>query len=136
MDRVFAYLSTLPAFALWFSTCAFLLGMFGVIYTAITPKRELGMIREGNVAVAIAFSGALIGYSMTLASVMMSAASRMDLALWAIVGLVVQLAAYGFAALLLGNVKARFEKNDIAAGVFIGGLAVAVGIINAATMVY
>lgn len=137
MERALTYLSTLPTFALWFSTCAILLGIYAVVYAAVTPKRELAMIREGNVAVSIAFTGALIGYSLTLASVMMSAASRVDLALWAVVGLIVQLTAYWVAALLLGgHVRERFEKNDIAAGVFIGGIAIAVGIINAATMVY
>jgi putative membrane protein len=127
---------TLPAFGLWFTTCALLLAVFGFIYAMITPKRELAMIREGNVAVAVAFSGALIGYSLTLASVMMSAASRVDLALWAVVGLIVQLGAYGVAALLLGNIRERFGRGEVAAGVFIGGLSIAVGIINAATMVY
>lgn len=136
LPRLSFYMSTLPLFATWFSVCAMCLAVAGIVYTFVTPKRELQMIREGNVCVSVAFSGFLIGYAIMLASVMMGAASRVDLVLWAVVGLFVQLGAYAVAALILGNVRLRYENNDIAAGIFVGGLSIAVGIINAATMVY
>ncbi|MDK4539722.1 DUF350 domain-containing protein, partial [Kingella kingae] len=37
-------------------------GIFGALYTRITPPRELELIKSGNLACALSFGGALIGF--------------------------------------------------------------------------
>jgi len=131
------YLSTLPAFLTWFPIAAGLLLAFGWAYHRITPWHELNLIREGNLAAACGYCGALLGYALVLASVMASATSRADLLIWAIIGFAVQLAALGVARLVLGpGLRGRIEAGELASGLLVGVIALAAGIINAATMLH
>ncbi len=131
------YFSTLPAFLTWFPIAAALLAAFGWVYHRVTPWHELNLIREGNLAAAVGYSGALLGYALVLASVMASANSRADLLIWAVIGLLVQLLALGVARLVLGpGLRGRIEAGELASGVLVGVIALAAGIINAATMLH
>ncbi len=131
------YLATLPGFLTWFPLCAFLLGVFAAIYVRVTPWAELRLIRQGNVAAAVSFSGAVIGYSLVVASVMLSAVSRADLLVWGLVGLVVQVGAFYVASLLLGgDLAKRMEEGQLSSGIMLASTSVAAGLLNAATMTF
>ncbi|RVT95566.1 DUF350 domain-containing protein [Rhodovarius crocodyli] len=129
------YFATLPVFLTWFPLGILMLAAFAAAYERITPWRELILIRNGNIAASASYSGALLGYALVLAAVMSAAQSRADLLLWALVGFVVQLLAFGVARLLLGaGLKARMEAGCGATGLFLGAVSVCAGLINAATM--
>ena len=131
------YLTMLPQFAIWFSVAAGMLTAFILLYNWLTPWHDMALIRRGNVAAACSFSGAMLGYSVVLASIISGATSRGDLLSWGIVGVFVQLLAYGVGRLMLGaGLRARMEAGDLASGMLLGALALAAGIINAATMLY
>ena len=42
--------------------------IFGTVYLKITPVRELKLIKNGNLACALSFGGALVGFCLPLAS--------------------------------------------------------------------
>ena len=42
--------------------------MFGVVYLRITPAEELRLIKNGNLACALSFGGALVGFCVALAA--------------------------------------------------------------------
>jgi putative membrane protein len=131
------YLAMLPQFVLWFSVAFGMLTLFVMLYNWLTPWHDVALIRQGNVAAACSFSGAMLGYAIVLASIISGATSRGDLLSWGVVGVVVQLLAYGVGRLMLGpGLRARMEAGDLASGVLLGALALAAGIINAATMLY
>lgn len=131
------YLATLPAFLTWFPVCAILLAGFAAIYIRVTPWAELRLIRAGNIAAAVSFSGALLGYSLVVASVMLHAVSRVDLLVWGIVGLVVQVAAFYVARLLLGeDLPHRMEEGQLSSGVMLASTSLSAGTLNAATMAF
>ena len=82
-------LSTFPNFAIYFVSAVVLMGLFLVLYTNLTPHREIGLIRDGNVAAAITLIGGLIGFVIPLASVIAHSAGLIDLAIWGVIGVVV-----------------------------------------------
>ena len=129
------HLATLPEFLAWFGTAAAMLATFLVLYGLLTPWNDLRLIRAGNLAVTYGVSGAMLGYAVVLAAIISGAVSRLDLALWAGVGLAVQLLALGVGRLLLGpGLRADMEAGRLSSGVLLGALALAAGIVNAATM--
>lgn len=131
------YLITLPAFLSWFGIAAALLAGFGALYARITPWHELRLIRAGNAAAAASFAGALLGYALVLASVLANAVSRGDLLTWAVVGFVVQIAAFLLARGLLGaDLTRRMEEGQVASGAFLGVVSLAAGLLNAAAMIH
>src|SRR5260221_12288895 len=91
----FEYLSGLPAFGAYFGLALLLLAVFVFIYFRITPYREIHLIRDGNVAAAASLGGALIGFAIPLASSIEHSGALLDMLLWALVGLVAQVAALG-----------------------------------------
>jgi putative membrane protein len=129
-------LALLPSFVAYFAVALTLLGLFVVVYLRITPYRELALIRAGNAAAATSLVGAMLGFVVALASAIAHSVSFVDMVVWAVVALVVQLVAFGIVRLLLPAVSRHVHDGQVAAGVFLGGTALAIGILNAACMTY
>jgi putative membrane protein len=129
-----AYFSGLPAFAAYFVTAVLMLGIFGTIYSWITPHHEFRLMRQGCTAAIPAFLGALIGYTLPLTSAMKASLNLTDFVIWAGIAGVVQILAYGAARLVMPDVSRRITDNDLSAGALLGGIALAFGFINAASM--
>ena len=127
-------LAGLPAFLTYFFLSLALLVVFLAVYLAITPYSELALIRQGNVAAAISLGGARIGFVLPLARAVTQSVSTLDLVTWGGVALVVQVVVF----LLVGKLVPRFAEairnGQIAGASFLAALAVAVGLLNAASM--
>lgn len=131
------YLSTLPMFLLWLAVMAALMGAFAVCYSRfVTPLDELKLIREGNVAAALSFTGAKLGFVAVLVVVSSSAASLLDLVIWSAIGLVVQMGAFLLARMLHKDLVAAIERGSVAAGIWLMGFNLTAGLIQAACMIY
>lgn len=131
------HLATLPDFLSWFATAAAMLAAFILLYGLVTPWRDIRLIRAGNAAAVCSWSGAVLGYAVVLAAIISGASSQQDLLQWGGIGLAVQLLALGAGRMLLGpGMRAAIEAGQVAPGVVLGVLALAAGIINAATMLY
>ncbi|HJV43718.1 DUF350 domain-containing protein [Caulobacter sp.] len=108
---------------------------FKYIYQWVTPYNEKALIRQGNAAAAIALAGALIGYVLPLASALSHTVSLVEFAAWATLAGVIQIAAFtGVRLVALPDVKARIENGETAIGVYLAGISIAVGVLNAACM--
>ena len=129
-------LSTLPAFAAYFALSLGLLALFLVIYTQLTPQREWTLIRDGNVAAALALVGAAIGFCLPLASTVAHSVGLLDVLVWGVVALVVQVLAFLLLRLLLGNVGEAIARGNMACAVMLAGGSVAIGLLNAACLSY
>ncbi|MBK5303751.1 MULTISPECIES: DUF350 domain-containing protein [Gammaproteobacteria] len=113
---------------------AVLFALFQFIYTRITPHREFELIRSGNVAAAIALSGAIIGFAIPASNVIAYSISLLDFVVWAVIAAFVQLLAFLMTSLVLKGASERIKKGEIAAGIYVAAVAISVGMLNAACM--
>lgn len=129
------YLQHLPSFLLFFSLAATSMLSFALIYIKLTPYNELQEIRDKhNTAAAIALSGALVGFALPEASLLIHSVNIVDFALWSIVALGVQL--FAFFVSFVFQVQKRVAEQDISAGIMLASISVVAGILNAACLVY
>ncbi len=129
-------LAGLPAFLYYFATAIGLLAVFLAAYLYITPYPEITLIRQGNPAAAASLSGAILGFVLPLASAITHSVNLLDMAIWGLLALVIQLLVYLAARLLLPGLAHDIPAGRAATGVFLGALSLAVGILNAACMTY
>lgn len=109
--------------------------LFAASYLHITPVRELYLIKRGNLACALSFGGALLGFCLPLASSIAHSLSIPDFMLWGCAAAVIQIAVYFAAvALMRGEAAVELENNNVAVGSFFGMLSLAVGLLNAACL--
>lgn len=130
------YIAGLPAFLGYFAIGLGAYAVFVGIYTALTPHKEVELIRTGNLAAVTAFLGALIGFSLPLASAAANSVGIIDYIIWAAIGILAQILAFFIAGLTMKGLHEKITNGEIAAGLWGAGIALAVGILNAACMTY
>lgn len=136
MDFLRLTLGGFDDFLVYFAAAIAMVALFLAIYVRVTPYREFALIREGNVAAAASLSGALLGFVLPLASAIAHSVNLADMAIWSVIALVVQVAGYGTARVLLPGIASGIPSGNVAHGVFLGALSLGVGILNAACMSY
>jgi putative membrane protein len=129
-------LAGLPPFAAYFAVALLLLGVFLVIYLWMTPYPEIKLIRDGNAAASASLSGAVVGFVLPLASAIKNSASLVDMLIWAVIALLVQLLAYFLVHRLLPHLPRDVADGKVASGVFLAAIAISFGVLNAACMSY
>ncbi|MNN67545.1 hypothetical protein D3C81_1831830 [compost metagenome] len=129
-------LETLPNFLAYFVTALALFGLFASLYLRLTPYAELPLIRTGNTAAAVALLGALLGFVLPLASSIAHSTSLLDMLVWGGIAMLVQALVFLAVAWLLPELKEGIAADRLAHGLFLGGCALCIGILNAACMVY
>ena len=111
-----------------------MLGVFTAVYTTVTRYKEFDLIREGNIAAVLSYSGALVGFSFTLCSSIAIHASFVMFVVWGVAAMVVQLVVYAIMARAIRGLNEAIEENNIAMGGLIGSISLAAGIVNAACL--
>jgi putative membrane protein len=124
----------LPDFVLFFSGSLVLVGLYLLVYTLATSHNEFGLIRQNNVAAALSLGLSLTGFALPLSSAVVHSTSIVDLAIWGLVAIVVQLIVYLLVRLVLPNLSSRIASGELAAALFLGAASLAAGVINAAAM--
>ncbi|CAN7253947.1 DUF350 domain-containing protein [Bosea sp. LjRoot9] len=127
-------LAKLPDFALFFAGSLALVGLYLLIYTLATSHNEFGLIRQNNLAAALSLGLSLIGFALPLSSAIVHSTTIVDLAVWGIVAIIVQLVVYTLVRLVLPNLSSRIASGELAAALFLGAASLAAGVINAAAM--
>ena len=130
------FTETLPHFLAYFGAAVALAVVFLALYVTITPHKEITLIREGNAAAAVQLTGTFLGFAVPVAVVIGNSVSIPDMLLWGAVAAIVQLAVFFvIARLLFRGIEQRITQQCLASGIFIGGVALGVGILQAACMV-
>jgi putative membrane protein len=122
------------AHMLYFLASIVLVIVFIAIYTAITPYREITLIRSGNTAAAISLGGAVVGYSVPLTYAVAQSGNIVEMLTWSLVALVAQLVAYLITRLLLPHLPADVNEGKLAPAIFLAAISIAIGLLNAAAM--
>lgn len=133
------FLSYFLSFGLFFLTalCVFVLFLF--LYAKVTPYDDYQMIFvENNTASALGFGGAILGLCIPLYSALTNSVSYFDFATWAIIAMVVQLL-FAFGMTRLDgkfSVEKHMNNGDVAVGVLMAFMSIAIGLLNAGSMSY
>ena len=136
MRQVFDSFAGFDDFLVYLAVALVLLALYIAIYIRVTPYREIALIRTGTMAAAYSLSGAVIGFVIPLASAIEHSVSLVDMAIWGLVAMLVQLGAYVAVKLTIPTLARDIPDNQAAQGFFMGAMALAVGLLNAACMSY
>lgn len=134
MEIVSSSLNELSWFLAHMATALALTLFYVVVYMWVTPHSEIKLIRENNLAASLAFAGSLIGFCMPLASAITNSVSLVDVLVWGIVALVVQIVIFFFVRVPIPKISERIENGEIASGLWLGVASSAGGLLNAASM--
>ena len=127
-----AFVEAFPRFLTWSASGAVMLVVASTAYVLLTPWKELALLRQGNSAAGVALAGAVGGLAIPVASTLASSVSLFDLLIWGVVALILQLIVYRLVDLLLRDLPARIEKDEMGAAVFLAGAKLASALILAA----
>ncbi|MDQ3188089.1 MAG: DUF350 domain-containing protein, partial [Pseudomonadota bacterium] len=124
-NTAFETLAGLPYFAAFFGVSLLLLTLCLALYVAITPYPEIRLIREGNAAAAASLGGAIVGFALPLASVVVNSVSLLDMLLWSAIALFVQLVAFAGVRLMVPAIGQHVREGQVSSGIFLGAVAIA-----------
>ena len=127
-------LADLSDFLGFFVVAVVLTIIFVGVYSAVTRHNEIKLIKENSAAAAAAFSGALIGFALPLASAMVNSVTIIEMVVWGAIALVVQIIVYLLVRLPMPRISERITANEVAAGIWLGAASLVGGILNAASM--
>ena len=108
--------------------------VFGATYLRITPAEELRLIKNGNLACALSFGGALVGFCLALAASIAQSVNFPDFILWGIGAAVIQILVYFAATRIIPHANEELVNNNVAVGALFGAISVAIGLLNAACL--
>jgi putative membrane protein len=123
-------IAAISAFLLYLLVSAALLVAFIFIYAKATPYKEFTLVAHDNIAVAITFAGAVLGFTAPLMASIYYTRSLGEMCLWAGITCVVQL----LVLLALRRQARRIEEGHVASAVVVATLSLAVGLLNAVSI--
>jgi putative membrane protein len=136
MRQVFDSFAGIDSFLIYLTVSVTYLAVFVVLYIRVTPYREIELIRGGNMAAAFSLSGSILGFVVPLAAAIQHSVSLVDMAIWGLIAMLVQIAAFVVARMLIPSIGEDIPANKTSAGFFLGALSLGVGLLNAACMSY
>lgn len=109
-----------------------ILGVF--LYGLLSPFKEVPLIREGNPAAAVSLGGVMIGLAVPLALSLASSPSLLEIAIWGLAILAVQLLAFRVTDLALGGLGSRIQHGEVSAAMLLTAARLASAIILSAAV--
>lgn len=104
------------------------------LYALLTPYKDLQLIRDGNTAAAISLGGIFVGLALPLSMSLAASASVLDIVIWAVAVIAVQLLVFRLTDLALRGLPKRIAAGEIAAATFLAAIKVATAIVLAAAV--
>lgn len=138
MEIISNSIAGLTNFVIYFALSIALMFVFKLVYAFVTPHDEWKLVKEDkNVAAAIGFGGAIIGFCIALAGAVSNSQSLIDFMVWGLIALFAQCVAFALLRFsFMPKIAERINNNEVSAGVMLASMSVAVGLLNAACMTY
>ena len=127
-------LQGLPAFLIYFVVASVLVAAYLYVYTWITAHDEFALLKANNASAAIALGLSMIGFALPLTSSIGHADGVVDMTIWGVIALLVQVAVYYLARIAVRDLSQRIEAGELAPAIWLGSASVAAGMLNAASM--
>ena len=112
-----AFREGFPDFLIMTGTAGVLLVVAATIYILLTPWKELALVRGGNGAAGLALSGAIAGLAIPIASCLASSLTLIDLLVWGVVALLLQLLTYRIIDMILRDIPTRIQNDEAGAAI-------------------
>lgn len=135
-EAVAASAAGVPAFLLYLAAGLVLVALFMLAYVQATPQREIELLRQGNAAAAIGLGGAVLGFVIPLSQAVAQSHNLVDMVVWSAIALLVQIAIFLLASLLVGEAGRKIAAGETAPAIFLAFMSVAGGVLNAACMTF
>jgi len=119
-------------FFMYFATAIALLAVFIVVYVKTTPYNEFALIKQNNPAAALSLAGAAVGFAIPLASSIYFTHDIVEMLKWGVVTGLVQLLLFW----VMRSYAHAIEEGRIAPAIFLAGLSLATGLLNAMCISY
>jgi putative membrane protein len=129
-------ISGLLYFLLSFGIALALVALYLFVYALVTAHNEFALIRQNVLSAALSLGLSLIGFALPLSSAIVHARSVVDLVLWGLVAMAVQIVVYWLVRFVVPNLSERIASGELSSALFLGAASLAAGIINAASMTY
>lgn len=129
-----AFATGFPITLLHFGVTTLILFLGAALYVLLTPHREITLIREGNAAAAVSLGGVLVGLALPLAVSLNASTSLIDIAIWGVSTVVVQLLVFRIVDLILRGLPQRIQEGEVAAAALLVGAKLATAIVLAAAV--
>ncbi len=112
-----------------------LLLVFGtIVYIFITPMREIKLIRDGNIAASLSFSGALIGIALPLSSSLRASNSISEIMIWGLTAILIQIFCFKIVDILIKDLPKRIEMGEISSSILLFSIKLGVALLNSAAI--
>ena len=117
MEYLSALITGLPFLIshLFITLCLLFMGITSYIF--LTPIKELKLIKDGNLSASISFSGALLGIGIPLASSLSVSNSILEIIIWGLTAIVLQLLCFKVTDTFLKDLSKRIEDNQLATSI-------------------
>jgi putative membrane protein len=129
-------LAGLLDFLIFFVIAVALVALYLAIYTLATMHNEFALIRQNVISASTALGFSLVGFALPLGSAIVHAQGIVDLLVWGLVALAVQIVVYWLVRIVMPNLSQRIASGEMAAALFLGAASLSAGIINAASMTF
>ena len=129
-----AFAAGFPATLAHAAVSLILLGLGAAVYAVMSPYKEIAEIRDGNAAAAVSFGGVLLGLAVPLAFSLAASTSIVELGLWGIAIVAVQLLLFRIADFVLKGLPQRVQEGDIAGAVVLVAAKLAAALVLAAAV--
>lgn len=124
----------LPVLVAQFTPTLALLIVGVAVYMAITPFHEMRLVHAGNAAGGIVLAGSMVTLAIPLAATLATSRFSLDILIWGLVALVLQLLTFVAATLLIRGLRGMIEAGNLAAAWLLVGVQLAVALLNAGAM--
>ena len=135
MEYISALITGLPFLIshLFITLCLLFIGITS--YILLTPIKELKLIKDGNLSASISFSGALLGIGIPLASSLSVSNSILEIIIWGLTAIVLQLLCFKVTDTFLKDLSKRIEDNQLATSILLFSIKISVSLINSAAII-
>jgi putative membrane protein len=123
-------INAIGSFIEYLGTSILLLAVFVYIYARATPYKEFALIAHDNVAVAVTFAGAVLGFTIPMLAAIFYTHSLIEMIVWAAITCVVQLGVL----LALRSQAKRIEEGHVSSAIMAATFSVAIGLLNAVSI--
>ena len=129
-----AFASGFPVALLHIGLSVLMLLGAAALYIVLTPHKEISLVRQGNTAAAVDLGGALVGLALPLAISLKGSTSLIDVALWGVATVAIQLLVFRLVDVLLHDLPKRIKDGEMAAAALLVGAKLATAMIVAAAV--
>lgn len=129
-----AFASGFPVALLHVAVSVAMLLAAAALYIWLTPHKEIRLVRQGNVAAAVDLGGVLVGLAIPLAFSLKGSTSLVDVALWGVATVAVQLLVFRLVDLVLRGLPKRIQEGEMAAAALLASAKLATAMIVAAAV--